>query len=337
MSEYLEAISRLNMPERTPGTTISRAQYPIPRKDTPYNYDRILKETLNTPLPKYSIPQRLFIKSDGSTSYTFPLEKQFTLAKGARKAIAIREINMINQLPTNGFYRVFFNYTINFQYEDPNNQGQDPKVMLNGTITSQVNVQANSQQINYNETNLSTIINSLGNTLQSQLNTGIIALANYLIQPVNFENINENTIRIRFNENSNFIVDYNTSYIDININLINTLGLIKQKHYPFKLVAITNPPQLPVNGYELTFKSLINANTYSLCSTMNPWSPKNIIGSLDRFYPTLNKLFPYDNSQEIKLWFIDNDVGDILENQYFKGYIDLELIIDNLNNFVMDD
>ena len=98
MSEYQEALSRLNMPERTPGTTISRSQFPISRKDTPWNYDRILKETLNTPLPKYSIPQRLFIPNDGSNSYTFPLDKQFTLAKGGRKSIAIREVNMNNDL-----------------------------------------------------------------------------------------------------------------------------------------------------------------------------------------------------------------------------------------------
>ena len=93
MSEYQEALSRLNMPERTPGMTISRSLFPITRKDTPYNMDRILRETLNTPLPKYSIPQRLVINADGSLINSFPLEKHFCLAQGGRKAIAIRERN----------------------------------------------------------------------------------------------------------------------------------------------------------------------------------------------------------------------------------------------------
>ena len=75
---------------------------------------------------------------------------------------------------------------------------------------------------------------------------------------------------------------------------------------------------------------------FSLCSTINPWSPGNVISSIDQFYPQLNKLFPYDNQQEIKLWFVDL-FGNHIYNYLLKGYIDIELIIDNLNNFAMDD
>ena len=75
---------------------------------------------------------------------------------------------------------------------------------------------------------------------------------------------------------------------------------------------------------------------FNICSTINPWSPGNIIGSVDQFYQNLNRLFPYDNQQEIKLWFT-NRYSKSMNNNFLSGYIDLELIIDNLNNFAMDD
>ena len=61
MNEYNDAIQRLEMPERPPGRTISRWTFPIPRKNTPWNYNYIFSNTGNMNIPKYSIPQTLMI------------------------------------------------------------------------------------------------------------------------------------------------------------------------------------------------------------------------------------------------------------------------------------
>ena len=61
MNEYNDAIQRLEMPERPPGTTIRRSMFPIPKKNTPWNYNYIFRNTGNMNIPKYSIPQQLII------------------------------------------------------------------------------------------------------------------------------------------------------------------------------------------------------------------------------------------------------------------------------------
>ena len=61
MNEYNDAIQRLEISERPPGTTIKRSIYPIPRKDTPWNYNYVFKNTGNMNIPKYSIPQHLIV------------------------------------------------------------------------------------------------------------------------------------------------------------------------------------------------------------------------------------------------------------------------------------
>ena len=66
MNEYNDAIQRLEMPERPPGTTISRWTFPIPRKDTPMNYNYIFRNTGNMNILKYSIPQTLLIVNHNS-------------------------------------------------------------------------------------------------------------------------------------------------------------------------------------------------------------------------------------------------------------------------------
>ena len=67
MSEYNDAIQRLNMPERPLGTTINRRdRFPVPRKDTAMNWNYIFRNTGNMNIPKYSIPQNLIIINNNS-------------------------------------------------------------------------------------------------------------------------------------------------------------------------------------------------------------------------------------------------------------------------------
>ena len=73
----------------------------------------------------------------------------------------------------------------------------------------------------------------------------------------------------------------------------------------------------------------------AVCSTINPYSCQNIIGSLDETHDMLNKIYPYDNQNSFALWFNDAD-GMRCMNKNITGYIDLELIIDNTNNLSLD-
>ena len=73
----------------------------------------------------------------------------------------------------------------------------------------------------------------------------------------------------------------------------------------------------------------------SVCSTINPYSNQNIIGSLQEKHDMLNKIFPYDRQTNFSLWFNNKD-GNRVVNDYIIGYLDLELIIDNTNNLNLD-
>ena len=73
----------------------------------------------------------------------------------------------------------------------------------------------------------------------------------------------------------------------------------------------------------------------SVCSTLNPYSVQNIIGSFKEHHDNLNKIFPYDRQTNFSLWFNSKD-GQRVMNRSITGYIDLELIIDNTNNLNLD-
>ena len=63
MNEYNDAIQQLDMHERPSGTTIKRSIFPIPKKNTPWNYNYIFRNKGNMNIPKYSIPQQLIISN----------------------------------------------------------------------------------------------------------------------------------------------------------------------------------------------------------------------------------------------------------------------------------
>ena len=102
MSEYLEAISRLEAPERPP-----RIQYikkipfgEYPNHKTTKVWNKVFSDGRFSKLPKYSIPQRFYITKFELNRYVydFTLDKTFTTAIGDRKSIAIRGINFTHEL-----------------------------------------------------------------------------------------------------------------------------------------------------------------------------------------------------------------------------------------------
>ena len=102
MSEYLEAISRLEVQERPPRIRYIK-QIPFgeyPNHKTTAKWNKVFSDGRFSKLPKYSIPQRFYITKNelGHYVYDFKLDKTFTTAVGDRKSIAIRGINFTHAL-----------------------------------------------------------------------------------------------------------------------------------------------------------------------------------------------------------------------------------------------
>ena len=362
MSEYLEAISRLNAPERNPGISISRSLFPIPRRDTPINMNRIMAETLNSPLPKYSIPQVLSITNGhGETSYTFPLDKQFTLAKGGRKSVGIRAIHYNTSYDEilKASKKLQIKYSLNLSMDfsnvliaDWNKYLKDhPKATYETADWSAIDKSAFGP-INVNKDNVTCDYYNLDESIANELNS-TLALAysapdsRAIVQVVNDNGL----IQVKFFGNDRVIVP-NSSTISVTFT-IKSLSYVDGKdskgadivveipteEYPLwidtKLIATSTTTQTSV------YFNVIDCKTLTLpimtCSSLNPWSPGNIIGPLEKEYEVINRIFPYDNQQEARIWFVDQNKRILPNlNGVFDGYLELELIIDNENNFAID-
>ena len=104
--EYDEALSRLNAPERSPLPYAPIPYGPVPNKCNYAHWNRVMAETRQGTLPKYSILQRIDLGTQNDLAhpsddveYTFTLDPSFTFAKGARKSIAVRKVDIYNVIP----------------------------------------------------------------------------------------------------------------------------------------------------------------------------------------------------------------------------------------------
>ena len=320
MSEYLEAISRLNAPERTPGVNIPRSLY-LPPKNTAKHMNKIMRETLNTPLPKYSIPQTCFINKSDQDFFEFELDKQFTLAKGGRKSIAIRKIeveaidNYVNFMSTKR--DLYININTGFTLVDT----IDISNTLSVTADLKVPFSVNLQSIKDGLISFFTTDTFQERLRQELVDDEITATGKQ----------NGDTVSITFDLPGTLIsVDKFSCYVSSD-----TLDLSRYVTDPVAEVKIT--PNSDDLVLDLSNLNTVIADTVFVASSLNPWSSKNIIGTIEENFTTLNRIFPYDNSQTFKVWFVDNH-GRIFPNtSLVVGFIELELIIDNQNNFVMDD
>ena len=101
MSEYLEAVSRLNAAgERPPGDNRNYYfPYNVHKYDNASWYNRVMEETGMTKVPKYSVEQRLESHKAFMTANNrkyFNLDPSFTFAHGTRKSIGLRGIKVID-------------------------------------------------------------------------------------------------------------------------------------------------------------------------------------------------------------------------------------------------
>lgn len=326
MSEYLEAISRLNAPERTPGVNIPRSLY-LPPKNTAKHMNKIMRETLNTPLPKYSIPQTCFINKSDQDFFEFELDKQFTLAKGGRKSIAIRKINCGVDADYNDYFTDERDFLMDFK-------ATVTGIYMNGGTV----VRVITKEITHSNTFDNIGITDISGTLKAYFVTD--KFQQVLRTELGNDKITVTKIAEDGDKCSFSVVctDYIIGFKSIELSVSSDeVDLDRFINYTTQPITITNGDagcQLDID-----FSTMKNTEVEHLfvASTLNPWSSGNIIGYFQEDFTSLNRIFPYDNSQTFKVWFV-TDRGKILRNVSFvSGFIELELIIDNQNSFAIDD
>ena len=82
-------------------------------------------------------------------------------------------------------------------------------------------------------------------------------------------------------------------------------------------------------------KNMLDVRQSSICGNLNPWTKNNLIAPLTYASDTLTKVFPWNGSTEARFWFI-NEKGEKVRWRVVRGYIDLELIIDNSDTYALD-
>ena len=325
MSEYLEALSRLNAPERTPGVYIPRSLFMMPRRDTPYHKNRIMAETLNSPLPKYSIPQVFFLPEQDDDTYEFELDKQFTLAKGGRKSIAVRSIHLSLDYDAFQYYTSTKEYKIDvliegeFSYRPTNLVGDTRRLIF----THKYSIQSALDEI---RTDLIDYLD--GNEFKQAINN-IFPARDLVFADVAADDYTR-LIRITSPTKDILVGKFTCTISSGDIDLSGFL--LSQS---IKIEAEPGKPS--VMRIDCSKVRPITTDRIFVCSSLNPWSPKNIIGTLSEDFSVLNRLFPYDNQQTFKIWFLNDCGGRFPNYKFFTGHIELELIIDNENNFAIDE
>jgi hypothetical protein len=316
MSQYSEAMMRLNAPERDPLIRPVQQFGPY-RKDFngSKHYNKIMKESAHSRLPKYALPQRLPFVYTGeiNSDQKFLLNDGFTFCEGDRKSIGVRRIDLElshYSLHAKIHFRVSLvdnDFESDFLYNSPI-LGSDlylntvdlmnkfvkyinEETHVEWDIERIINYDAYTQKIVFGLVILSDDIDDLGNcdmTLDMTRATGEYFAADFYNQP-------EAAI-----------------LADVNLN-VNT------------------------HRYEFTwtFRDLIDWQNLQVSASFNPYSQNNIIGSLQEEYHNGPFLFPYDRNPEVHVKICDR-YGIPIHFKNCQGYIDLDLIIDNSSNYSID-
>jgi hypothetical protein len=307
---------RLNAPERDPLIRPVQ-QYGPYRKDFngSKHYNKIMKESAHSRLPKYALPQRLSFVYTGENNadQKFLLNDGFTFCEGDRKSIGVRRIDLaLSSAPLNAKIRFELSfddmgYEDVFEYVTPP-PGQDvylctvdlmdtlmkhikDETHVDWDIERIINYDAYSQKITFGLGFLIADIDNYQNcsfNLDMTRDTGTIHAAEFYNQP-----------------EANVPADE-----DINIETGRFV-------------------------FTWTFRDLIDWQNLQVSASFNPYSQNNIIGSLQEEYHNGPFLFPYDRNPEVHVKVCDR-YGIPIQTKNLQGYIDLDLIIDNSSSYSID-
>ena len=295
-----------------------------------------MAETRQGALPKYSILQRIDLgeKNDltypsNDVEYVFTLDPSFTFAKGSRKSIAIRKVDIYNVIP----------------------EGQTKMAFeaLGGGL--EVDIRYGSGSTHVMSFKLANVNYECSNDKLVSMNNFGTAIGNMLLE--------------KFNSNTNFngkfkdpIVQYSEKYNKLTIKMetqpnITVTDLKAYDSHPYWAIErstvysyynTTSTALLRFNvqfaktyiTFELYFPDeFLDIRRASVCGNINPWTKNNIIAPLQYDSDHLSKVYPYSGNTEARFWFI-NDDGKKIRWKWVRGYIDLELIIDNSDTYAMD-
>ena len=339
MSEYLDAISRLEAPERPPMVKyIQKIPFmEYPQHDSEKDWNRIMAQGRNSRLPKYSISQRFNITQYdlNQSVYNFDLDKTFTTAIGDRKSIAVRNISFSMTDAISDFKLV-----CSF------NMFKDKTIYIDDTITTLLsNVDAPASDVNsktYNFTNTTQVLNTLADALIEGLKNGFEILKVPKNDLISYVDVDKRKLTVGLNHiRQTTGADAAKLYFFFKCNDLTKdnylFGKKNTTNWHRVIAAVTNDDVNKCCSCVFDFSNCVQqiSTLSTVCSTINPYSIQNIIGSPKEYHDMLNKIYPYDRQNSFQLWFNDEEGNRIL-NKNITGYLDLELIVDNSNNINLD-
>ncbi len=358
--EYDEALSRLNAPERSPLPYAPIPYGPVPNYCNYANWNRIMFETRQGNLPKYSIMQRCNFDEqnvlnggdDSEPYFRYRLDSSFTFAKGDRKSIAVREVKIIPPLEKSE--GILTNVVIGMKFDIGFTIVSDGSRLQYKIVQDRENrnamgltVKLTTDYVLSMQTMAQRIAEKIWSTIKDQGDTTNTYALQAITQKITGE-YKENKLIIKIWFKILVTIDPTTTEIlpgnqlfyrdreDFNI-YVNASTLKEEAHsIRYGLERDVDGIIRPVIIFEWKVTDHpINYGYGSLCADFNPWTSNNIISGYEFQSDSLTKIYPYNGNDEIKFWFLDTN-GERVKYNYARGYVDLELIIDNNNSFAMD-
>ena len=343
--EYDEALSRLNAPERSPLPYAPIPYGPVPNKCNYANWNRIMAETRQGTLPKYSILQRIdlgnqndLVHPSDNVEYVYTLDPSFTFATGARKSIAVRKVDIYNVIPhgqtVQAIENFFGKFTITVQKKDDDGTLQpqfSEDINLERTVTYNCSndklVSLNNFALEFGKMVYRRICEkeSLVGWFSSQFYAGYDEKNNRIRISVFPNDENIHFVRIACNPAPFWIIQQSNVF-----NYYNTTDSSNRLLFVSK-----EGNQNVFNIYIPIPDTILDIRRTSISGTINPWTKNNLIAPLQYDSDHLSKVFPYNGNPEIRFWFVDEE-GNKIRWKWVRGYIDLELIIDNTDTYAMD-
>ena len=315
-------------------------------------------------------------KETDNKEYTYTLDPSFTYAQCDRKSIAVRQVNIYSAIPPGQTVKAIEHFAGGFRLKITDSYtmfGDDydieiPLTNINFDISNDLRVSLNLMAKNLGSMIYLTMISALSSGDYEENPMTVAINPNYEA----FYEESDNTLTMRFYANktddSDFMFlnvdDYDADNSDqgplwvmFRSNVYdywNQKGVItgcelsarllpdpddeKQREEDIKNNPDADYDPLPTVMLEIKLllpDDIIDYRSATLCSDINPWTQYNILAPVDFNSDTLTKVFPWNGNTEIKFWFID-DSKDKKRWRYVRGYVDLELIIDNTNSFAID-
>ena len=349
--EYDEALSRLEASERSPLPYAPLPYGPVPNHCNYMNWNRIMAETRQGVLPKYSILQRIDLGSQNdlvnvsdAKEYTYTLDPSFTFAKGARKSIAVRAVDIYNVIPKDQSITVKESFSgqaiITYRdLADIDPATNQPRTKT-GTVRFSDITYICSNDLGVSMTNFAKAVGSMIYTQLAALSAGSPIVDDIYLSEYDST---DNTLKVRFTANTLLSIVY-TSWDAVGgseprwrVNLSSNYDYYNVEP-GFTDVRLRVRKVINLNMLEVSFQlpsDIIDVRKAAICGSINPWTKNNLIAPITYSSDTLTKVFPWNGCTEAKFWFI-NDKGEKVRWRVVRGYIDLELIIDNSDTYAID-